>query len=733
MNVNRDTDNRFPTCYLTAVSREEGAEQALLLRRSFTLTEAPAAATLLITGMGLYRVFLNGAELTKGRLAPYLCDTEQLIPFDRYDVRAHLRRGRNVLAIHLGAAATQGAMRQLRTAFLLTLTGADGQLTELESDTATLTHPSPIWQSRLVAGECYDARGELPGWTLADCNDSKWPHAVEAPAPGGVPFLVTAEPIRTQRTAAPAAILKDGEGWLYDFGSCGTGVCELSLLAEPGQRIALEYLTTPPTAPDPDQDMTLAEDAAISDQRDVYIATGRGRERYLPAFTCHSFRYVRVRGIRAEQARVSLLRAHLFASAVSPCATFTCSDPIANRIHTVAMQADLAHLLYFPTLLGKEGAITAQSGVTLAAEHLLLFHACDSCLTDWLRTVCHAQHRCGTLPATVPGDGESYLHGPLYDSAMITVPYYLWTVRRDRTAASLAADGAYRYLVAMEGLRAPDGLYHSDTGTQVDDSTACPDTATLSLSLYAMGLYARGAALFALLGREQEQQYAAAAAQALRETIRQRALHDGHLLGTPSVSLQAMGLFLDVFDRKERSGAFAALLALLRAGDISEVDALGYRMLFPVLAEGGELSLAYRLITARAQATLSATDPLCCRWDADADTLIQPLPLGEVSAWYLTYAVGLRLPAPRRGERMRTVRIAPSLIPELSYAEGSHTLPEGTVSVRWERQRDGAVLLSVTLPRGVDASLTLPDGWTAEGGLLRVGTNGGSYRLVRKK
>ncbi len=63
------------------------------LRKSFVLDVAPETAELLITGLGFYRVFLNGTELTKSVLAPYISNPDDFIYYDRYDVAGHLHTG----------------------------------------------------------------------------------------------------------------------------------------------------------------------------------------------------------------------------------------------------------------------------------------------------------------------------------------------------------------------------------------------------------------------------------------------------------------------------------------------------------------------------------------------------------------------------------------------------------------------------------------------------------------
>ena len=72
------------------------------LRRSFQLTEAPLSAELLITGLGFYRLFLNGQEITKCILAPYISNPDDLVYYDLYSVAEYLQPGENVIGVQLG-------------------------------------------------------------------------------------------------------------------------------------------------------------------------------------------------------------------------------------------------------------------------------------------------------------------------------------------------------------------------------------------------------------------------------------------------------------------------------------------------------------------------------------------------------------------------------------------------------------------------------------------------------
>lgn len=62
-------------------------------RKSFTL-EAPAVARVVIGACGFYELFLNGQRRTKGALAPYISNPDDIVYYDAYTLP--LQAGENV-------------------------------------------------------------------------------------------------------------------------------------------------------------------------------------------------------------------------------------------------------------------------------------------------------------------------------------------------------------------------------------------------------------------------------------------------------------------------------------------------------------------------------------------------------------------------------------------------------------------------------------------------------------
>lgn len=88
-----DFDRRVPAPYM---------------RGTFLLEKEAENAFITITALGFYDLYVNGARITKGILAPYISNPDQIVVYDRYDVKRYLRRGRNAVGLILGNGFSNG-------------------------------------------------------------------------------------------------------------------------------------------------------------------------------------------------------------------------------------------------------------------------------------------------------------------------------------------------------------------------------------------------------------------------------------------------------------------------------------------------------------------------------------------------------------------------------------------------------------------------------------------------
>ena len=143
-----------------------------------------ASARIEISVVGLYRLWVNGTEITKGWLAPYFSNPNQVVYYDEYDVGGLLQKKDNTIVVLLGNGFVnsnshggwQFDTASYRAAPKFYLGLYDGALRVLTTDEGWTAYDSPITFDDYRNGEWYDARKES-----ALFSDSKKPLIADTP------------------------------------------------------------------------------------------------------------------------------------------------------------------------------------------------------------------------------------------------------------------------------------------------------------------------------------------------------------------------------------------------------------------------------------------------------------------------------------------------------------------------------------------------------------------------
>lgn len=702
------------------------------LRKSFSLDFVPQEATLSICGLGFYRLYLNGKEITKGALAPYISNPDHYCYVDEYDVTGELQTGENVIGILLGNGFMNpfgGAVWDFdqadwlgapRVALEFVARAGEKQFT-VAADESFKVHPSPITFDEYRMGEHYDARLEIPGWNLPGFDDSAWEHAIWAEAPRGELKECEAEPIRIQKQLKPVAITACEEGYLYDFGVNTAGVTRLSVAAEPGQQISLwhgELL----------QDGKFYNENIIFkgerysyypkyNQKTVYTAKGQGTETHIASFAYYGFRYVLVEGIREEQATEDLLTYLVMNSDLKHIGDFSCSDADANTLFEMVERSDLANFYYFPTDCPHREKNGWTGDASMSADHMVLLYDVEKSWREWLCNIRKSMNEEGALPGIVPtgGWGFAWGNGPAWDSVLFNLPYMLYRYRGNTEVIAENAHAFVRYLEYILGRRSEDGTVAIGLGDWVPVGKAADEyDAPLALtdSIMVMDMAGKAAEMLRAIGYDLQASFAAAVKEELRSAIRRNLLDPETLeMAGACQSSQALALYYGVFEKEEEERAFEKLLQYIhQKNDSFDCGFLGMHVLFHVLSDHGQGELAYHMIIKREYPSYGHM--LEC-----GDTAIpEHFPklgeigsshnhhfLGDIGRWFMTRVAGLYVVDSTH------VEIRPDFINSLSQAQASYELPAGRVEVRWEKT-DGAYEVKVRCPEGVACEAKLPAG-----------------------
>ena len=733
---------------------------APIFRRSFQVLGEVRSARLALTVTGFYELYVNGKNVTRGLLAPYITNPDHLLYLDSYDIAPYLCEGNNAIALILGNGFANQDFPEwdfnvapFRSAPKLALElkiSASGGEVNISSDEKFKVAPSAILFDMDRFGVIYDARLERDGFSLPDYDDSDWGLAGYADAPLGVIKESRAVPIRVRERLSPISVtrqsdfyclhFKNGEpmeqtyvkdGYLYDFGVNAAGACRLKIKGERGQKITLRHGESLR-----DGYFDIGSTVTVNEktpsfinylQTDVYYLKGGEEEIFFPNFTYHGFRYAFVEGITPEQASADLLTFEVFNTDVQQRSDFECSDPTLNKLYEMALRADLSNLHHLPTDCPHREKNGWTGDASVSAHQFLLAFDMSEPLGVWLESVRHAQLPSGMLPGIVPTAGWGYAwgSGPAWDAVLINIPYYAYRYDGRLDIIEENADAIEKYLHYIDSRRDGRGLVACGLGDWCQPRPkGAPISAPLEFtdSLQVIEMARKSALMLDAVGRGEASAYAKDLEARMRRAGRRHLIDEERAVAAGECQTsQALAIRFGFFAEEQMPKAYRALLDMIEEKDgHTDCGMIGLRHIFHVLFEKGDADLALNMITREDAPSYGSLIKL--GGTALFESLI-PNGLnesqnhhfyGDILHLFISKLVGIRV-NPILTD-INSAVITPTFPKSISHARAGYRFASGRLGVCWERV-DSSIRITFSVPRGItarfewgDYSLALPEG-----------------------
>lgn len=724
--------------------------RAPLFRKSLNCSKKPQNAEILITGLGFYRLFINGTEITKGFIAPYVSNPDQIVYFDRYDLVPYLTEGENVIGIMLGdgmenliTSVWNFHLTPFSSAPKLALTAQIDDLT-FEADSFVCTE-GPYTFNNHRCGVHYDARLEIDGWNLPGFDDVDWRAPIKAETPCGVNKLCEAEPI-VVRSEFGAVSVTPGEvapytarhdvfeaftqvcvegnppytgGYIYDFGKNSAGIFRLKIKnTTPGQKISLQCAERLDKEGKLDyNNVNFFPDGYA--QRDIYICRGGEEEVFVPTFTYHGYRYLYVHGIREDQATLDLLTYIEINTKLDTRATFRCSDDTVNTLYEICDNSDLSNFHYFPTDCPQREKNGWTGDAATSAEHMILTLSVENSWREWMTNMRYAQDVKGDLPGIVPSVNWGYGTGPAWDRVIFDLPYYTYIYRGKTEMIKENAHMMLRYLEYLTHLPGKDGLIHTGLGdwcpSGIDHRVGVPTGFTNGVMV--MDICRKASVLFRAVGYDLHAEFAEKFGARMKEATRKRYLDTSTMTIEGCYQTgQAMAVYYDLLEPGEKKQAVDVLVDIIhREDDHLSFGYLGARVVFHVLSDFGYTDLAYKMITRDDNPSYGeiikkgfTTMPECFSldlWDCGSNNHHF---FCDIKHWFIRQLAGINVNP--LGIDPNEILIKPHFASALTEVTASYDAPNGSIEVKWKREGD-IINLSVRTKGDVTYHIRVDNGY----------------------
>ena len=727
--------------WIAADSTDEaaGSKPMPLFRKEFSANGAMKRALLYVSGLGQYEIAINGVRVGNDELTPGWSDYRRTVFYDSYDVTSMLRAGANALGIMLGngmyrVPKTPGRYTKFTGTFgpprciaQLDIEFANGKRAEIITDETWRTHAGPITFSNTYGGEDYDARAEEDGWDRGGFDDSHWNTVVVSEGPGGTLRPELAPPIRVMQTYSPVRQTEPKPGVVvYDLGQNFAGWPTIALSGPAGAVVKLipgELLN---------ENGTVSQRSSGGPQWFSYTLKGVGTERWHPRFSYYGFRYVQVEGAEdaangegGRRPRILDLRGEAVHSSSEPAGSFSSSDDLLNRIHTLIVRAIENNSVSLFTDCPHREKLGWLEEAHLLASAMLYDFDFGGLYAATARNIADSQKQdepnAGRVAEIAPQyvlfgvDGGIFDDSPEWGSTAVLAPWYVY--QRDGNLQALLShlDVMRRYADYLSS-RAKDNIIAYGLGDWYDIGPGEPGVSKLTtLGMTATAIYYQDVRVLektlALAGRDQESRVYAARADAVRKDFNARFFDAAsHRYDKGSQTAQAMPLVVGLVPEEEGAQVLDALVADIRARN-NHVTAgdVGFHYVVDALLDGGRSDVLYDMLERTDapsygyQLTQGAT-ALTEAWDANPDSSQDHFMLGHAEEWFYRGLGGIDIDFTREPARRLVLR--PQLVGKLKEVRTRYVSAWGPVESNWKR---GATQTEYefTIPANVRATAEL--------------------------
>jgi alpha-L-rhamnosidase len=687
-------------------AQPKGPEPAApYLRHGFISSKQVKRARAYVCGLGYYELYLNGRKVGDRVMEPAQTDYEQRAFYTTYEVTTYLRSGFNAVGLLLGNGwyhqeRVWGGMSYglPRAICQLEIGYADGTRQTVCSDGGWRATPGPVTENNIYAGETYDARREVEDWCAPVCDDRGWNSAEVMTSPTRRLMSSTLPPVHRIQALRPISIRQFAAGaCIVDFGQNFAGWVRLKVRGRTGAEIRMRFAE----AVDAKGDLETASTGVFAtgvEQTDRYICRGGEDEVWEPRFTYHGFRYVEVTGFPGEP-KPENLTGIVVHTDVEPVGTFTCSDPMLNRIHQAALWTERSNLHGHPTdcparercgWLG-DAQITAE--MTCYNWDMARFWPkyVGDILTSWR----------GERPGDVaPGKRGNEPNGHVdWGLAVVFIPWYQYLYFGDERHLREMYPYMARFVRSV-AKTAKEGIVENGYGDwcppgSVEPVETPPALTTTAWFYHAARVMAQTAEVVG--STQDEHDFSDLANLTYTAFVRRFFDRKTGSYGSQTANAMAIALRLDPFQDKGRVVWALHNDIMERHGGHHATGIFGLRFLFDALCSNYQSKDAWTILHQTTYPGFGelfgrgATTLWECWGEAELDkkwgarSLNHPMQ-GGFDAWFYQGLGGIR---PHTGEPgFRAFLLEPQFLEELSWVNAEYRSVRGLIISRWRRVGD---------------------------------------------
>ena len=704
-------------CDLT-IGRPKQYLPAPYLRKEFTVATGVKRAIVYATAQGVYELSLNGQRVSNDVFMPGWTDYKQRIYYTAYDVTDLLKEGPNAIGAILGDGWFRGNIscigqnkygNKLRLKAQLHIDYQNGQSEILATDSDWKASYGPILESDMQAGEVYDARLEMPGWSQAGFDQSSWSPIVTGSSLKPLLQAYPGVPVRAVKELPAVKVTEPTPGtYVFDLGQNFSGWARLKVNGQAGDEVTMifaEMLKDDGSA----YTINLRSARAV----DTYVLKGGGEEVWEPRFTFHGFRYVQVSGLKEKPTADAITGIVLYSDSPES-SSFECSNPMVNKIQENIVWGQRSNYLEVPTDCPQRDERLGWTGDTQVFIRTGCYNQdVSEFFTKWMVDLMDTQNRKGLF-----GNQAPVFHGhgaAAWACAGIICPWTIYKVYGDTRMIETHYDAMVRYMDAC----GKDGLGGRKVHTWGDwlAPGGRPPTAFISAAYHAYTTSLM-AEMAVALGKIDDATKYNKQFQDIRAHFQKTFVKPDGKIESELQTAYCMALSFDLLSAAQRKQAEAHLIARIKADNYHLTSGfLGIPILLPTLTEMGRSDIAYRMIQNTTYPSWGysieqGATTIWERWNSYSKdkgfgdvkmNSFNHYSLGACGEWMFRSMLGIETD----GAGFKKITMKPELGEGITWAKGHYDSIQGRIGSDWKIENK-TFHWNITVPANTTATVYLP-------------------------
>lgn len=695
-------------------------------RKSFELLKEVRSARLLISALGVFKVYVNAFPVKDDFLSPGWVDYSKKLPVIEYDITDKLQK-ENAVGIVLGDGWAVGHIGsnytfkrccwsdRIEFAAEIRIDYADGDSEIIGTDESWRASCGEILRSDIYMGEYVDARRSLGDFSAPDYDDSKWDFAE-------VPKFKFSRNLYLWQMPIPPVVVKERfwakklseseNSFIYDVGQNIAGVVKCVVKGECGGKIIIRHGEILKDG------KLYTDNLRKAEATDTYILSGKGEETFRPLFTYHGFQFFEIEMV--GNVEVIEVTAEAMCTDLTRTGNFECSDDMVNKLFSNALWSMADNFYSVPTDCPQRDERLGWLGDAQIISRSAMYNFdCERYFDKYLADIRDAQFGNGAIPTVAPlprvgyytYSGRDVCGG--WSEAIGEITYNHYRMYGDK---EIIKDNLPHLKRLLDYYETDSCGYLRDGGNSYGDWLCVGEPC--DRGLVANIYYARAAyiayTLCEVLNDDESEKYKILY-ENIKAAIRKKYLGEDSRFITDTQSAYVLAFKTGIICDKEAKENLKRKLS----EDNMHLTCgfLGIRFLLPTLCDLGLVDESYEILCQRTYpgwgySVERGATTIWEHWDSNSIDRLKGMnsfnhySLGSCVEWMYEYCLGIRPDYKNPGFKKVILKPCICSSGKITSAKGEYDTQYGKIMAEWTVEKDRC-RYTVTIPKEIKAEYVL--------------------------